>query len=215
MFTGQVSTIGRITLLAEVQKHVHVTCMAAFNPEHLIPHNHIMCEGVALPIIERGTATGEDAKEKRSWFTVEVASTLLERTLIGGWKKDKRLNLELPLTYGSQITGHLVNGRPDARVKLVDLQKIGDTYQLFFAAPKKLLPFLVEQGNITLNGVALGIYQVNEVFFSSYVIPTHWEFTTLSSLQIGDLVHAEVDTLARYAAKLVKSGQTGKLVKSS
>ena len=214
MFTGQVSTIGRITLIAERNKHIYMTCMAHCTPERLIPHHQIMCEGVALPIIERGAATGEDATEKRSWFTVEVAGTLLDRTTIGGWKKDKRLNLEMPLTYGSQITGHLVNGRPDVQVKLVDLQKIGDTYQLFFAAPKKLLPFLVEQGNIALNGVSLGIHQVNEVFFSSYVVPTHWEFTTLSSLKIGDLVHAEVDTLARYAAKLVETGQTGRLVKS-
>ena len=60
----------------------------------------------------------------------------------------------------------------------------------------------VPKGSIALDGVSLTVNEVDGDVFGVNIIPHTAAVTTFSTLQPGSLVNIEIDTLARYVARL-------------
>ena len=68
--------------------------------------------------------------------------------------------------------------------------------------PSNLAGFIAAKGSVALDGVSLTINAVEADTFSVLIIPHTLQVTTFGALKKDDDVNLEVDTMARYAARL-------------
>ena len=68
-------------------------------------------------------------------------------------------------------------------------------------APVKVAT-IAPKGSIALNGTSLTVNEVNGATFGINVIPHTKEVTTWGAAKVGDKINLEVDTMARYVARL-------------
>ena len=62
--------------------------------------------------------------------------------------------------------------------------------------------FIAPKGSVALNGTSLTVNEVEGCDFGVNMIPHTQEVTTWGAAQVGDRVNLEIDTLARYVARL-------------
>jgi riboflavin synthase len=70
-------------------------------------------------------------------------------------------------------------------------------------APPQLARFIAPKGSVALDGVSLTVNAVEGDTFSVLIIPHTLQVTTFGALRQGDDVNLEIDTMARYAARLM------------
>jgi riboflavin synthase len=71
-----------------------------------------------------------------------------------------------------------------------------------FRAPDALAKFIAPKGSVALNGTSLTVNEVSGAEFGVNLIPHTQEATTWGEVAVGDQVNLEVDTMARYVARL-------------
>ena len=71
-------------------------------------------------------------------------------------------------------------------------------------APKALARFIAPKGSVALNGTSLTVNDVDGDVFGINFIPHTKEVTTWGDVSVGDNVNLEIDTLARYVARLAE-----------
>lgn len=140
---------------------------------------------------------------KNTSFKVNVMPETWEKTNLREIKDEDLVNLELPLTPNSFLSGHIVQGHVDGVAKLENIKKKGNSRILKFSIPTYLSKFLVEKGTITLNGISLTVIKVEENFFSVGIIPFTWEHTMLKKVKVGDKLNIETDIIGKYVRRFV------------
>jgi riboflavin synthase len=70
--------------------------------------------------------------------------------------------------------------------------------------PAELARFIAPKGSVALDGISLTVNNVEGDTFSVLVIPHTLQATTFGALRKDDEVNLEVDTMARYAARLAE-----------
>jgi riboflavin synthase len=108
------------------------------------------------------------------------------------------INLELPLKYGSKISGHICQGHIDTVGKVLDIKKIDKSYVFNFILPKKERKHLIKKSSICVNGISLTISRITRNGFEIWVIPHTYKETNLSKLKKSSLVNIEIDILSKY-----------------
>ena len=72
-------------------------------------------------------------------------------------------------------------------------------------APPALARFIAPKGSVALDGVSLTVNQVSGDDFTVLIIPHTLTVTTFGGFRQGDDINLEVDTMARYAARLIET----------
>ncbi len=152
----------------------------------------VCCGGCCLTVVAR------DAEG----FTVDVSAETLARTTLGAWRVGTRLNLERALRVGDELGGHLVSGHVDGVATLVAASAEHGSRRLTLRAPRPLARFIAEKGSVALDGVSLTVNAVEADCFGVNIIPHTEAMTTLHERMPGDALNLEIDTLARYVARL-------------
>ncbi|MCL4068558.1 riboflavin synthase [Pseudomonas sp. GX19020] len=196
MFTGIVTDIGEIIEL-EQRGDLRARIATAYPAAGIDLGASIACEGVCLTVIEKGT-------EPRNWFDVEISAESVSKTNLSGWHLGKRLNLERALKVGDELGGHIVSGHVDGVAEVVRMTPEGDSLRVTFRAPEVLAKFIAQKGSVALNGTSLTVNEVEGRDFGVNFIPHTRKVTTWGQLAEGDLVNLEVDTMARYVARLAE-----------
>lgn len=191
MFTGIITDIG--TLIArETRGDVHFRVRTEYNTASIAIGASIACSGVCLTVVQKGP----------DWFAVDVSAETISRTVLADWKEGSRINLERSLKVGDELGGHIVSGHVDGVAEVVDTAREGESLRVLFRAPDALAPFIAEKGSITIDGASLTVNSVEGATFGVNLIPHTQDVTTLGALKTGDHVNVEIDTLARYVARL-------------
>lgn len=199
MFTGIVTDVGEVLAVTPRGEGLHRIKVACRYPRaSLVDGASVACSGVCLTIV----AAGED--NARSWFAVDAAAETLKLTTAGQWHHGTRVNLERPLKMGDELGGHVVAGHVDGLATLVKREELTDSARMTFRAPADLMPLIAIKGSAALDGVSLTVNTADRDAFSVLIIPHTLGVTTLGQLREGDRVNLEVDTLARYAARLAQ-----------
>ena len=159
----------------------------------------IACGGVCLTVV----GTGEE--DGRTWFAVDAAAETLRLTTVGRWQHGTRVDLERALKLGDELGGHMVSGHVDGLAELVVREDLPDMARLTFRAPAALSRFIAQKGSVALDGVSLTVNEVDGDTFAVLIIPHTLKVTTIGQLRVGDSVNLEIDTMARYAARLMES----------
>ncbi len=204
MFTGIITDIGRIVELDQ-QGDLRARIATAYAPETIDIGASIACDGVCLTVIARGEDAGQ------GWFDVQISAETVSRTNLrlqarSDWREGKRVNLERALRVGDELGGHIVSGHVDGVAELIELHDEGDSTRMTFRAPEALAPFIASKGSIALNGTSLTVNEVDGATFGINVIPHTKVATTWGEAAVGDRINLEIDTLARYVARLREWG---------
>lgn len=136
------------------------------------------------------------AREKLLAF--DVVGETLSRTTLGGYAPGSRVNLERSLRAADLLGGHFVQGHVDG-VGTVERVQEGTDYRIAVRPPRELMPYITPKGSVAIDGVSLTIAGLDPGAgtFEVALVPTTLARTTLASLQTGDRVNLEADTLAK------------------
>ena len=197
MFTGIVTDVGRVAAATPLPQGVRLRIASAYDPATIAIGASIACAGVCLTVV---ALPGEGANER--WFEVEAWEEALRLTTASGWKEGTRLNLERALKIGDELGGHIVSGHVDGTAEIVERKEEGDAVRFTLEAPRALAKFIAPKGSVALDGASLTVNRVEGPRFDVLLIHHSLAVTTWGERQAGDRVNIEVDTMARYAARL-------------
>ena len=199
MFTGIVSDVGEVLAL-ESQGDLRARIGTRYDVAQVDIGASVACDGVCLTVVALGTSP-------RNWFDVQISAETLSKTTIGGgnraaWKIGARVNLERALRVGDELGGHIVAGHVDGVAEVIAMEDQGGSTRIRFRAPAALAGFIAPKGSVALNGTSLTVNEVEGTEFGINVFPHTRQMTTWGQTRVGDLVNIEIDTLARYVARL-------------
>ena len=193
MFTGIIEDIGEVL---EIKKNGDKVFFIStkIHYQKLKIGSSISCNGICLTIIKKGK------KNKKSWFAISASKETLSKSNLNIAKIGSLLNLETSLKVGSELSGHLVFGHIDGKLKLIKKKNSGASLSLIFNMPPNLRNYITSKGSISINGVSLTINNVSKNIFDVNIIPHTLKSTNFNKIKIGELLNIEVDMIARYVS---------------
>ena len=194
MFTGIVTDIGTIIAL-EQAGDLRARIRTGYDTAGIDIGASIASDGVCLTVI----ALGPD------WYEVQISAETVARTNLDTWREGMRINLERALRVGDELGGHIVSGHVDGVAEVVALREEGESTRFTFRAPAALARFIAPKGSVALNGTSLTVNEVDGDRFGVNIIPHTKAATTWGERRQGDRVNLEIDTLARYVARLAET----------
>lgn len=191
MFTGIITDIGEILALKQ-EGDLRARIATRYDMANVDLGASIASDGVCLTVVAKGA----------DWYEVQVSAETVSKTNLGHWKPGKRVNLERALKVGDELGGHIVSGHVDGVAEVVGLTEVGGSTRLLFRAPDHLAGFIAPKGSVALDGTSLTVNEVSGAEFGVNLIPHTKQVTTWGDVALGDHINLEIDTLARYVARL-------------
>lgn len=202
MFTGIVTDIGTVAAVNPLAEGARLRIDTAYDPSTIEIGASIACAGVCLTVV----ALHDDGSNGR-WFEVEAWEEALRLSTVGSWQEGTRINLERALKVGDELGGHIVSGHVDGTATIVDVTEEGDAVRFTLDTPDEFSRFIAPKGSVALDGTSLTVNGVAANRFDVLLIRHSLNVTTWGDRRTGDLVNLEVDTMARYAARLAEAGK--------
>ncbi|MBS0561748.1 MAG: riboflavin synthase [Proteobacteria bacterium] len=197
MFTGIITALGTVRGIVPIGDghDMRLTITAPWpDTAQIAVGASIACSGCCLTAIELGP----------DWFAVEASAETLSLTTLGTWKVGSQVNLERSLRIGDELGGHLVSGHVDGLGEAVSATPENGSTRWRFRVPDRLARFIAAKGSVAVDGVSLTVNDVDRNEFGVNIIPHTASVTRFGSLRPGDPVNIEIDTLARYVARLAE-----------
>ena len=187
MFTGIVKSVGSVKTLEEDHLLISTDDDNFYNLE---TGTSISIDGCCLTLREY--------IDKDLLF--QISDETISRTSLN---KDHCgfVNMELPLTVNSLLSGHIVQGHVDGVIELDDVTKLDNelwNFHFKYADEK----YIVDKGSITINGISLTVVEPTKDKFSVAVIEETYKRTNLKHLKINSSVNVEYDIVIKYLEKL-------------
>ncbi|MEM9550960.1 MAG: riboflavin synthase [Pseudomonadota bacterium] len=193
MFTGIITDIGTITAL-EQHGDLRARISTGYDTTGIDMGASIASDGVCLTVVDLGPG----------WYAVDISAETVSKTNLSGWTVGARVNLERALCVGDELGGHIVAGHVDGVAEVVMVSDDGDSTRVQLRAPSELARFIAPKGSVALNGTSLTVNEVQGDVFGINFIPHTKAVTTWGDVAVGDRVNLEIDTLARYVARLTE-----------
>ena len=198
MFTGLIQSVGRVVEVLPSGGDVRLRVAVGALPfERVALGESIAVSGCCLTVVEF---------DERS-FAADVSSESLRRTRIGAWQVGSAVNLERAMTPQDRFGGHIVSGHVDGVGSVRSIAPDGRAQCWWFDTPAELLPYIAVKGSIAVDGVSLTVNQVDAGGFAVALIPHTVAHTAFAATAVTDSVHLEIDTVARYVARLLAFGE--------
>ena len=187
MFTGIVKSVGSVKTLEEDHLLISTDDENFYNLE---TGTSISIDGCCLTLREY--------IDKDLLF--QISDETISRTSLN---KDHCgfVNMELPLTVNSLLSGHIVQGHVDGVIELDEVTKLENelwNFHFKYADEK----YIVDKGSITINGISLTVVEPTKDKFSVAVIEETYKRTNLKHLKINNSVNVEYDIVIKYLEKL-------------
>ena len=196
MFTGIISAVGRVRSIAPIAagQDMRLVIEQAWADPPAIGAS-IACSGCCLTAVELGP----------DWFAVDASAETLAHTVLGNWQPGSRVNLERALRVGDELGGHIVSGHVDGVGEVVSRTPENGSTRFRFQVPHSLARFIAPKGSVAINGISLTVNEVADDVFGVNIIPHTLDHTDMAGLDVGSSVNIEIDTLARYVARLAET----------
>ena len=194
MFTGLVTDVGEV----ESRDGGVFRIRSRYPAADIAIGSSIACAGCCL------TATAVEAHPMGALFTVDVSNETLSKTTLGSWTADQKVNLELSMTTGGELGGHVVTGHVDGTARISDIRPDGECQRFMLEVPENLSMYIAPKGSVALDGTSLTVNEVAGNTFGVNLIPHSLEVTTWGDAGVGDAVNLEVELFARYVARLLE-----------
>ncbi len=187
MFTGIVKSVGSVKTLEEDHLLISTDDDNFYNLE---TGTSISIDGCCLTLREY---INKD-------LLFQISDETISRTSLN---KDHCgfVNMELPLTVNSLLSGHIVQGHVDGVIELDEVTKLDNelwNFHFKYADEK----YIVDKGSITINGISLTVVEPEKDKFSVAVIEETYKRTNLKHLKMNSSVNVEYDIVIKYLEKL-------------
>ena len=179
MFNGIIYNQGNIAKIVKRPKGLNIFVKSNIKVSNKDMGLSVACDGVCLTLISYRSKIMEFYLSKET----------IIRSKFKYLKIKDKINLELPLKYGTKI---------DTIGKVLSIKKIDKSFLFDFELPKKERKHLIEKASICINGISLTISKVTKKGFQVWIIPHTYKETNLSSLKKSNLVNIEIDILSKY-----------------
>jgi riboflavin synthase len=142
-----------------------------------------------------------------------VSPETLSKTRLGRLTPQAKVSLERALLPTTRLSGHWVQGHVDGLAEIVSIDSQESSYLLTVDLPRDLGRYCIQKGSIALDGVSLTINEIKDqtgappggtdrTRIQLMIIPHTWSHTHFSELKAGNLMHVEVDLIAKYVERL-------------
>jgi riboflavin synthase len=200
MFTGIITALGHIRTIDPIGEGRDMRLVIDTPPAFLADPPvalgaSIACSGCCLTAVDFGPG----------WFAVDASAETLAHTKLGSWAVGSRVNLERSLRVGDELGGHLVSGHVDGVGQAISATPENASTRWVFRVPHDISRFIAVKGSVAVDGVSLTVNEVRGDTFGVNIIPHTASVTGFGTLQPNDPVNIEIDTLARYVARLAET----------
>ena len=188
MFNGIIYNQGIINKIIKRPKGLNIFIKSNLKVSKKDMGLSVACDGVCLTLISY----------QKKLMEFYLSKETIVRSKFKYIKNKDLVNLELPLKYGTKISGHICQGHIDTVGKILSIKKEDKSYVFSFEIHKRERAHLIEKASICVNGISLTISKITKKGFEIWVIPHTFKETNLSTLKKSDLVNIEIDILSKY-----------------
>ena len=189
MFTGIIETVGTIKNVSTKSGVKSLSIQAPEICDDLSLGDSVSVNGVCLTVTERND----------SLFKVEVITGTISVTYLENLTVNDQVNLERAMLANGRFGGHFVSGHVDGKGIIKRITKRNDEW---------LIEINVDKGSITVDGVSLTIFKLNQNSFEIHLIPETRLRTIFVNKKQGDSVHIETDLLFKYVQKITNQNNS-------
>tara|TARA_B100000579_G_scaffold432861_1_gene450507 strand:+ start:1108 stop:1701 length:594 start_codon:yes stop_codon:yes gene_type:complete len=193
MFNGIIYNQGKVFKIIKRNKGINLFLKSKIKVSNKNLGISISCDGVCLTLISY----------RKSIIEFYLSNETLNKSKFKNVKIGNDVNLELPLKFGDNISGHICQGHVDTVGKITKITKIDKSYVFEIKIEKKFRKSLVLKASILINGVSLTISKIKKDSFEIWTIPHTIKLTNLSNIKKNDLVNVEIDILSKYINKFL------------
>ena len=195
MFNGIIEVVGTVTAIEPSGDGGARLRVAAgkFGPR-LHAGDSLAVDGICLTIV----------KKQGRRVAIDVSAETWRLTNLSERKRGDHVNLEMPLTASTLVSGHFVQGHVEGVAEVLPWKIRGEDVRLCIRIPRHLAEACVPKGSIALNGVSLTIATLRGSRIEVALIPYTLKHTNLGDLTPGHKVNVETDMIGRYVVSLVK-----------
>jgi riboflavin synthase len=193
MFTGIIETVGEIKSIEKEGTNVHFDVYSPITQELKIDQS-VAHDGVCLTIV---AING-------SIFRVTAIEETLQKSSLGLWDINKKINLERCMSANGRFDGHIVQGHVDQTGSVEKIIERDGSWVIDFSYEPGKGNITVEKGSVTVNGASLTCFNSKKRGFSVAIIPYTFENTNFHQLRTGDKVNIEFDIVGKYIQRMAK-----------
>ncbi|MCF7885875.1 MAG: riboflavin synthase [Candidatus Marinimicrobia bacterium] len=205
MFTGIIEEVGNVCDIKKFSGGEKITITAEKVIVDIEIGDSIAINGVCLSVTE----LYDDG------FQAQAVQETLDKSNLQDIKKNELVNLERPLSVNDRFDGHIVQGHVDGTGTFISKTEQGKSAIIKIKMPQNLLKYVVKKGSIAINGVSLTVADIKSKVISIAVIPITLQDTNLGLLNNGDAVNIEVDILAKYIERNMRTASGIKDIKEN
>ena len=192
MFNGIIYNQGKVKKILNSPKGKSIFIFTKSSSKKKIGMS-IACDGVCLTLVS----------VKKNILEFYLLDETINRSKFKYLKIGDIINLEFPLKYGQDISGHICQGHVDTISKVIKMSKKGASKIVEFKVNKKYKKILIEKASVLINGVSLTISKITKKGFEIWIIPHTLKLTNLSNIKINTVVNIEFDILSKYIKNFI------------
>ena len=193
MFNGIIYNTGKVKKISETKKGKSIFIYSKILLSKTKVGMSIACDGVCLTLVSY----------KKNILEFYLLDETIQRSKFKYLKIGDIINLELPLKYGQDISGHICQGHVDTTSCVIKINKKGSSKVFEFKVNRKYKKILIEKASVLINGVSLTISKITKNGFEIWLIPHTLKLTNLSNLKENSIVNIEFDILSKYVKKYI------------
>ena len=193
MFNGIIFNQGKIKRILKRKKGINIFIYSNLKISKKDIGMSIACDGVCLTLVSFN----------KKLLEFYLSNETIKRSKFNNSKIGDIINIETPLKFGNQISGHIVQGHIDCVGKVNFIKKIDKSYLFEFYLKSKDKKHLIEKASVSINGISLTISKKTKNGFQTWIIPHTFKLTNLSKVKKNDLVNIEIDILSKYVRNYI------------
>ena len=192
MFTGIIEDLGILKKIEKEKGNINLYFKSKLTQELKIDQS-LSHNGVCLTVV----SIDNDI------YKVTAVKETLDKSNLGGLKRNSIVNLERAMKSNARLDGHYVQGHVDQIAKCLNVRETDGSWYYEFEYDNTSNNITIEKGSIAVNGVSLTVVNSKLDGFSVAVIPYTYNNTNFKKIQKGDTVNIEFDMIGKYISKLI------------
>ncbi|HKG68534.1 MAG TPA: riboflavin synthase [Segetibacter sp.] len=192
MFTGIIEAFGIIGSINRQGTNATFRISSPISNELKVDQS-VSHNGVCLTV--------EDVKE--GVHSVTAIEETLKKTNLLAWEEGTLVNLERCMMMNGRIDGHIVQGHVDTTARCTGKKDADGSWEYRFQFPQQFSALVIEKGSVSLNGISLTVFDVDDSSFSVAIIPYTYSHTNIQQVKEGSTVNIEFDMIGKYVNRML------------
>src|SRR5215210_414610 len=192
MFTGIIEAFGIIGSINRQGTNATFRISSPISNELKVDQS-VSHNGVCLTV--------EDVKE--GVHSVTAIEETLKKTNLLAWEEGTLVNLERCMMMNGRIDGHIVQGHVDTTARCTGKKDADGSWEYRFQFPQQFSALVIEKGSVSLNGISLTVFNVDDSSFSVAIIPYTYSHTNIQQVKEGSTVNIEFDMIGKYVNRML------------